>query len=224
MAKDRITFRNVKGTPLTFTENDDNFDGLMYYSGDWAAGAYSAQEVVKYLGVAWIAKIDTSETPGPSAVDWEPLGAQSAFGWGALRINSGKPYGTITATWRALNLWDELYVPNVNCVMNADGTFTFAEAGWWSLYFSMTVSHDESNGARTLGFRVFNVPDAVGGAVTQFGVARNQSVSNWTINPWVQVPSANLGKTYRMEIQRFNGQDFNSWTPSHMEIRLELKG
>jgi hypothetical protein len=221
MAKSDLVLRTVKGVPLTHAENDGNFDRLMYYTGDWVAGTYSAWEVVRYLNVTWLAVADTSDTPSQSSPDWVALGPQAVGGYGGLRVDIGKNYGTITATWRALDLWDTVTPPPINCVINGDGTFEFSQDGWWALYFSMGVSHDESNGSRTLGLRVFNVNDAVGGDVTQFGVARNQAVSNWTINPWIKVESADVGKTFRLEVQRFNGQDFNSWTATDMEFRLQ---
>ena len=190
----------------------------MYWSGDWAAGSYEKDEVVKNAGALFVCLVATTEIP-PGSADWELLAQGSNAGYGELSIGSDKVYGTINGTWQAVDLWDSVSIPNLNCTTNLDGTFTFAQTGWWSLYFYMSASHNDSQGGRVLSFRLYNVTDNIPADDTDTGVGRNVTVSTANMTPWFEI--TDITKTYRLEMAVTSGQDFLTYTATTATLRLK---
>jgi hypothetical protein len=120
----QLVFRGVDGFPHpTHAENDANFDRLMYWAGDWAAGSYQRFEVVEHRGNVWNCELDTTEEPTLTGTDWKPLTQGTMELWQATPI-LGMDNETIQWTFVPI------YSGQVPIILTeASGVFTFATIG-----------------------------------------------------------------------------------------------
>ena len=221
MAKTDLVLRNVKGTPVTHSELDANLDRLMYWSGAWAAGTYTANEVVSHSGVLWIAVQTTTEEPSGATSHWEYLAGVGEYGRGEVSTSSTKNYPDITATWQPINLWDSVTVPAFNCTIDTAGTFTFGLAKWWEANLSITVSHNELNAVRTLLVRAFNITKGVAGQTFSFGTGKDTTITNVNISDWANVTPGEIGDSFRVEWSHGGAiDDYSSVQVSNAVLRI----
>ena len=80
--KSDLTLRLDKGSPLTHSQHDANFNRLVYWSGDWSAGTYQANEMVQHNNALWICLAETTVAPSLAAPSkWELLSRTEGLRW-----------------------------------------------------------------------------------------------------------------------------------------------
>jgi hypothetical protein len=126
MTKD-LVFRGVDGFPHpTHSENDANFDRVMYWAGQWVAGTYTQYEVVETKGSLFSCAVATTTTePGTFAgiADWDRLGNSVLEVWQATPILS---MNVTTIQWTFIPIFTG-QTPQL--LSEASGVFTFLTNG-----------------------------------------------------------------------------------------------
>jgi len=69
-----------------------------------------------------------------------------------------------------------------------------------SVSINITLLHNEDNASRTTQVRLFNVTDAVGSPPATIGIARNQPATNIAATLLLEIPTANLGDLFVVQI------------------------
>lgn len=207
MVKSDLTFRLDKGIPLTHAQHDANFDRLMYWSGPWATGRYTKEEVVTHDQVLWIcaadqtwAEPDISDWVAGTLTDWQPL-SRSATGFGTMSLSGTVAGANIGATWDPLNQYNTVpFTPLGMTLDQATGQFTFTSEGVWELTFQISLAHNESNASRRTGVRLFDVTNSAAGNDAVIGIGRNTDATNFGATFWVDIDDVQVGNSYRFEI------------------------
>lgn len=199
MPKDDLTLRSVKGSPLTFEEGDANFNRLGYFSGDWSAGTYEPNEIVKHFGGVYICVQTTTDDPYSGVgTTWELLATTPGR---AAMDSVGQVSGAdITAAYQTLT-FDNDYPYEVGVVTDpAAGTFQMVHAGLWQINLFLSFGHNESNSSRQTRVRIFNVTDGIAGSGVTIPISRNQPSTIFQYTTLFQVTSSEIGDIIRWEI------------------------
>jgi hypothetical protein len=133
---------------------------------------------------------------------------------------------TIDATWQTLDNYDTLPFTPFNVTNDqVAGTMTFDYAGIYLINVQVNLSHDTNPGGRTTNVRLYNVTDAAPGVAVPVGVARDQAVTNMSVQFMVEIAILDIGKAFA--IQLGGGDTLSSVTGSaRFEAIMvsELKG
>jgi hypothetical protein len=196
---------------------DGNFERLSYYAGDWAAGTYTAYEVVQHEGGTWMALATTTAEPGSNIAEWLPIGIVPGRGG---MVKTPDTAGTdIGAGWQTLT-YNALTIGTYGVTLTpASGTFNTTWPGLWELRVLFSMSHDEQNTGRSTNIRLWNVTDgAQVGASVYVPIGRNQP---GTLVPGflnLDVAAADLGDDIRVEIGGGDTIAGITWHTSRLEL------
>ena len=198
--KSDLTLRTLSPEPVSFADVDNNFERLAYYSGNWVAGTYTANEVVKYLGGVYICTApSTTQDPYTGlATDWDLIGTTP--GRGGMSKTGPVAGADITAAYQTLT-FDTDYPFEFGVITEpAAGTMQLTHPGLWQFGLLMSFGHDEQNASRQTRVRLWNVTDGTGGTGITIPVSRNQPSSFVAFTVLTQVAAADLNDVFRWEI------------------------
>lgn len=163
--------------PLAHADVDANFRRLGYWSGDWAAGSYQANEMVWFEGGIYRCLIDTTATPLNSG-DWEPITPRPGIGAMVAAVPIAGP--DLGAGFQVINQFDTISIPTFGCTLNTiTGEFRTLARGVWDIELNFSIEHDELNQSRDTRVRLWNV--TTGAAVGHpfvIGIGRNTNATD----------------------------------------------
>ena len=112
------------------------------------------------------------------------------------------PLPDLTLTWVTL-VADSVAVASPRGVTQsiANNTLAFNNEGVWSVSIGYSLTHNESNQARTIDLRLFNVTKGIGGLATVVGIGRNTDVTSGSSTVFADIPSGEVGDEWRVEVQ-----------------------
>ncbi len=202
MSKDDLLMRSGLGRSMSYAEVDGNFNRLMYLTGNWVAGSYTPNEIVRHDGALWVCLIATSLEPSMEETvatgNWFPL-VYPGSGSGTQDVS--QVIGTVGAGWTTIEM-DNEGIPPYGCSFDlAADTFQFLFPGVWQLNGNLFFSHDSSNNGRTTNLRFFNVTDGVPiGTPVPIGIARNVEDSQASFTVLLRLAASDADETIRVEI------------------------
>ncbi|MCP4211792.1 MAG: hypothetical protein GY764_09980 [Halieaceae bacterium] len=205
MAKN-LNYRAGAADPISFAQVDDNFDALMHYSGVWAAGTYTRNEVVKYQGGVYVCTAaSTIETPYEGLLtDWDLIGTTP--GRGAMNLETPYAGSDITATYQPI-IFDTDYGFEVGLETTpATGEFKILHPGLWTISLLISIDHNESNSGRSVRVRLRNVTKGISGSGASVPIGRNQpgTLLSFSLPAQVTLDGVNaaggLGDSFRWEL------------------------
>ena len=132
---------------------------------------------------------------------WESLNLWVAAGYGGIRQSGPVALADITAG-RTTLVADEVSITSPRGVTQdaATNTITFNVAGVWSVAIGVSLTHNETNGSRTFGIRLYNETDAVGSPDTVIGVGRNTDTTTFSTVSLVEILPGETGGAWHVEV------------------------
>lgn len=199
MAKDDLTLRIPKGSPLTHNQQDDNFNRLSYPSGLWLPGTYTPNELVHHRGGLWHCLNQTTDEPNEFSTDWVLYAPIP--GLGEVNLFAPVAGSDIGAAYLPLNDWNTVTVPGIGITFNATlGEFSFGWPGTWQLSLSLIWEHNSSNTGRLTNVRYHNVTEGVTSTPVVVATGRNAEATAITLLLLVNIGVTDIGDVFRYEI------------------------
>lgn len=118
-----------------------------------------------------------------------------------ITLEAIAPLPNITAgTWETV-LFDTSDTPTYGITPNlANNSLTFPVEAVYSSLLAISLNFGSDVADRTLSVRFFNITQATAGPVVKFRVPLGSNCGSWSASRSLDIPSANIGDEYRLEI------------------------
>lgn len=161
-------------------------------------------------------------TNADTAKPWELLNLYVTAGYGGIHQSAPIGLADIGAGWTTLEAnVDAITTPRGVTQTPANNTIAFLTAGIWSISVSFSLTHNESNGSRTMVVRLWDEDAGVPSREVFIGVGRNTDTTAFGTTVLYEVQDAQVGHSIRVEVSG-GGDTFTTVVENSFSITANL--